>query len=211
MYARAVDEAEAHLRDLRHEEWERIGLAAIALGLALLATRVHEGLALPLFAAGVWSGGLGIRALWRRWDLVDRLSWERDAYVIPEVLAYASRETTMERRRTFSALIRGVVTEPGPGVETRVRAAALDLDALASELDDEGLALDAAAAVACMRLLRDFTVSPLLNPELPSEDLRSCVNRIRSGFTARQARGELPTAGPPLRPRRASTSGGGVR
>jgi hypothetical protein len=212
MYARAVDQAEAHLRDLRHEEWGTFGLAAFALGLALLATRAHAELALPLFAGGVWSGVLGIRALWRRWDLVDRLSWERDAYEIPEVLAYASREATMERRRTFSALIRGVVAEPGPAVETRVRAVAQDLHALASELDDERLALDPAAAVACMRLLRDFTVSPLLNPELPPEDLRSRVNRIRSGFiTARQARGNLPTAGPPLRPRRASTSGRGVR
>ena len=202
MYARAVDEAEAQLRDFRREEWENLGLSALALGLALLATRVHAGLALPLFAGGVWSGVLGIRALWRRWDLVDRLSWERDAYVIPEVLVYASREATMERRRTFSALIRDVVTEPWPAVEKRVRAAAPDLDALASELDDDGLALDPSAAVACMRLLRDFTVSPLLNPELPSEDLRSRINRIRSGFTARRARAE-PTAGPPLRPRRA--------
>jgi hypothetical protein len=202
MYARAVDEAEAHLRDFRHEEWERLGLAALAFGLALLATRVHAGLALPLFAGGVWSGVLGIRALWRRWDLVDRLSWERDAYAIPEVLAYASREATMERRRTFSALIRDVVTEPWPAVEKRVRAAAPDLDALASELDDDGLALDPSAAVACMRLLRDFTVSPLLNPELPSEDLRSRINRIRLGFTARPARAE-PTAGLSLGPRRA--------
>ena len=96
----------------------------------------------------------------------------------------------MERRRTFSALIRGVVAQPAPAVERRVRAAAQDLDALASDLGDEGLALDPAAAVACMRLVRDFTVSPLLNPELPSEDLRSRVNRIRSGFTVRRSRAD---------------------
>ena len=196
MYARAVEEAAARLRELRHEEWERFGLATVALGLALLATQARPAFALPLFAGGIWSGVLGMRALWRRWDLVDRLSWERDAYVIAEVLAYASREATMERRRGFSALIRSVVAAPGPALESRVRAAAQDLEALASQLDDEELALDPGAAVACMRLVRDRTVSPFLNPVLPAADLRSHVHQIQSGFSVRQARADLPTTRP---------------
>jgi osmotically-inducible protein OsmY len=35
MYARAVDDAGARLRELREEEWEDLGLGALALGLAL--------------------------------------------------------------------------------------------------------------------------------------------------------------------------------
>jgi hypothetical protein len=65
--------------------------------------------------------------------------------------------------------------------------AAEELEALASELEDDELALDPACAVACMRLLSDLSASPLLNPALPPEELRSRVRQIRSGFEARQA------------------------
>ncbi len=61
-------------------------------------------------------------------------------------------------------------------------AAAKELEALARDLDDRGLALDPAAAVACMRLLTGIEGSPLLDPALPPEDLRSRIYQIRSGF-----------------------------
>ena len=99
--------------------------------------------------------------------------------MIPDVLAYASRETTMDRRRTFAAFIRGIVREPGIGCEQRVQLAADDLEALASELEDEALSLEPAAAAACLRLLTDPALSPLINPVLPPEDLRSRVFQIR--------------------------------
>jgi hypothetical protein len=47
-----------------------------------------------------------VRAVWRRWDLVDRLTGERDAYVISEVLAYASREATMETEQSSTTSFR---------------------------------------------------------------------------------------------------------
>ena len=94
MYARAVDDAADRLRALRHEECEALGLAALALVLAVVAAEVRSRvLALPLFLGGLVVGALGMRALWRRWDLVERLSGDRDAYVIAEVRAYASRES----------------------------------------------------------------------------------------------------------------------
>lgn len=117
MYARAVDDASARLRELRQDEWQDLGLAALALGLAAVAAEVRPTLALPLFLAGLVVGALGAKALWRRWDLVERLSGERDAYVISEVRAYASREATMERRHTFAALIRSRLADPGLAVE----------------------------------------------------------------------------------------------
>ena len=60
-----------------------------------------------------------------------------------------------------------------------------------------------------MRLLTDLGESPLLNPTLPPEDLRSRIRQIRSGFeplaaqgaTALAARGTLPGARPRPRPR----------
>lgn len=185
MYARAVDEAAARLRDLRHEAWEGLGLAACAIGLALGATEVRPALALPLFLAGVVAWALGIRALWRRWDLVDRLADEGDAYVIPEVRRYALRETTMARRRWLAGGVRSALRRSTLEREARVLAVAGDLEALARELEDERLALEPASAVACARMLTDASASPLLDAALPADDLRSRVARIRSGFTAR--------------------------
>ena len=162
MYARAVDDAALELRDLRRDEWGDIGLAGLALGLAVGAAELYPVLALPLFIGGLVIGGRGVRALWRRWDLVDRLAGDPDAHVISEVRAYAERETTMDRRRTFAALIRGRLREP---VE---------------------LALDPVSAVACARLLSDVTGSSLLNPAFSPEDLRSRVHQIRCGFSCRR-------------------------
>ena len=185
MYARVLDDASARLHELRQEELQDFGLAALAFGLALAATQVRPAIAMPLFLGGVAVGGLAVRALWRHWDLVDRLAGERDAYVISDVLAYASRETTKERRHWLAAVIRSVISQPGSAVLGRVQAAAEDLEALASELEDEELALDPACAVACARLVSDPGQSPLLNPALPPEELRSRVRQIRSGFTIR--------------------------
>ena len=181
MYARRVEEASEQLRELRQEEWGNLGLGVFALGLAVTAAEVRPALAVPLFLGGLVVGGLGMRALLRRSELVERLAGERDAYAIPEVLAWASREATMERRQTFAASLRNTLKRPGLLYEARVLAAAL-----ASELDDEELELDPACAVACMRLLSDVVTSPLLNSALPPQDLRSRVVQIRSGFKARR-------------------------
>ncbi len=61
-------------------------------------------------------------------------------------------------------------------------AAADELEALARDLDDRRLTLDPAAAIACLRLVTGIHRSPLFNPALPADDLRSRVHQIRSGF-----------------------------
>jgi hypothetical protein len=179
MYARSVEEGAAKLRALRHEEWEDLGLGAVAVALAVAATQVWPELAVPLFIAGVAVGVKGVRAAWRRWDLVDRLAGYVDAYVIPEVLAYASRHASLERRRTFASYIRSRLLTS----DERIAAVARDLDALATELEDDTLALDPAAAIACMRLLSE-PESPLLDRGAQADELRSRVLQIRSGFKA---------------------------
>lgn len=185
MHARAVDDARIRLRELRCEEWEDLGVGVAALGLALVATQLRPALAVPLFLGGIVVLARAVRALWRRWDLVDQLAGERDAYVIPEVLAVANREATFDRRHGSAVALRSLLLEAGPILEARVRAARADLDALAIELDDEGLELDPASAVACVRLLRDID-GPLLGSTSPPEELRSRVRQIRAGFTPRR-------------------------
>ena len=125
-----------------------------------------------------------MRALWRRWDLVDRLAGERDAYVISEVLEYAARETTMERRRTAALAIRRTLEEPGVVGEPPGRLLAAELEALAEELDDEALVVDPATAVACTRLLADLAELRAMGSRTSADALRWRVRRIRSGFDA---------------------------
>ena len=182
MDARAVDDAGTRLRELRREEWQDLALAGGALALALAATQRAQSVALPLFVGGLALGLLGIRALWRRWDLVDRLAGEPDAYTLAEVLAYASREKTMDRRRRLAALVRSQIAPPQ---RASLGTAFDELAALADELEDESLDLSPECAVACSRLLTQPAQSPLLDPRVPQDVVRSSVRRIRSGFTAR--------------------------
>jgi len=194
MYARAVDDAAAGLRELRHQEREAFGLGLAALALAVLAAGLHHVLAVPLFLGGLTVGASGIRALWRRWDLVDRLSAEPDAYSIPEILECASREATAERRRGHAALIRRTLKNRS-ACDARVVQVAGELDALARELEDRELRLEPACAVACRRLVSEPGESPLFDERVPAEDLRACIHRIRLGFTSR----ERPHCGSPPR------------
>lgn len=184
MYARAVGDASKRLRDLRREGWADLGLAVLVLGLALGATQVHPRLALPLLIGGLFVSSLGVRALWRRWELVERLACEGDAYSISEVRAYASRETSLERRQSFAALIRSTLQHSTGAAERRLLGVAGELEQLASELEDEDLTLDPASAVACQRLLSD-PGSALFNPAVTSGELRSRVRQIRLGFRPR--------------------------
>jgi hypothetical protein len=182
VYARAVDDAAERLRELRHEECSDLGLAALTFALAVAATRARPDLVVPLLLGGLTVGALGLRAGWRRWDLIDRLAGEGDAHVITAVHGYASQQATMERRQSFAAMIRNQLPQPDRPAEPRIAALADELEELVSELEDPALALHPACAVACMRLLSDVVGSPLLNPASPTDELRSRVCQIRSGF-----------------------------
>jgi hypothetical protein len=182
MYAEAVDRAGGRLRELRHQEWGDLATAGAALGLSFAAAYLHPELALPLFIGGLALGALGIRALFRRWDLVDRLVGDRDAYLIPEVRARAAQSATIDRRRSLATSIRTMLEDPELRGADRIASFAGELDALARELDDPELALDPFNAVACERLLIDPDRSPLLNMALPAEDVGSRLRQVRAGF-----------------------------
>ena len=185
MHARALEDVEARLVELRQDERHELALGAAALGASLAATALYPPLVLPLFVGGLVVGARGIRSLWRRWDLVDRLADDRDAYVLPEVRRYAARDTSLTNRRSAAELIRGWLGQPDLADDSRIQAAAVELQALAHDLDDPTLELDPACAVACRRLLTDPAVSPLLNTALPREDVSSSIARIRAGLTSR--------------------------
>jgi hypothetical protein len=182
MVARAVEQADRRLRDLRREEWEDGAVAAAALVLAVAASVVRPEFGLPLLVGGVFVAGRGIVAGWRRWDLLDRLVVERDAYAIPEVRARGEQEAGMPNRRWLSLAIRSRLEL---AANPRIVANAEELSALAEELLDPHLAIDPACAAACSRLLTDELSSPLINSGLPAEDVRSRLVQIRCGFHRR--------------------------
>jgi hypothetical protein len=184
MYAREVEEAQASLKELRLTEREDLALAVLAFGASLVATQLFPQLAFPLFLGGVAVGVLGIRAVVRQWDLVDRLTGERDAYVIPRVLECAAREATGERRKSMAATIRGIAPAPGHPNEARIEAVAAELELLARELEDDALELDPAAAVACMRLFTEVDRrGPLFDEWVPVDELQARIRHVLTGFT----------------------------
>jgi hypothetical protein len=187
MYARAIEDSEGRLRDLRRAQWEGFGLSTFFFASALFASFFHPAFAVPLLFGGVTGTVLAARAAYRSWDLLDRLVGEPDAYAIAEVRIRALEQTTLERRHSLAMSLRLILNTSGAGTNARVADAADDLEALARELDDDELALDPAAAVACARLLNDPMNSPLLDATAPAEDVRSRVRQIRSGFGNRHA------------------------
>jgi hypothetical protein len=177
VHARAVVEAETRLVDLRRDEWHQLGLSALALGASLAMTAAYELLVAPLFVGGMALWLLGIRSLWRRWDLVDRLADDRDAYVIPAVRTYAARDARMDRRRTNAASLRYWATQAD------LTEVVGELEQLTRDLENADLELSPACAIVCRRHLTDPTVSPLLNGGL-ADDLHETIVEIERGFSA---------------------------
>jgi len=182
MYARALDDAAARLAELRRAEAYDAGLAATSFAASLAMTALYPPLAVPLLVGGVAMGARAVHALWQRWDVVDRLADEREAYVIPEVRTYAAREAHVARRRHHAAVIRSWIDGPP---DARIASATEELSELARELEDPCLELEPACAVVCKRLLTDPIASPLLNRSLPGDDVLTWTIRIRAGFSAR--------------------------
>jgi len=163
-------------------------LAALMFGLALGASGLSPSLAVPLLVGALASTFLAVRAFWRRWDLLDRLTFDRDAYRIPEVGVLGGRSATMEARHVLSQSIRRLLEPTGYPYAARVRAEAEGLEALARELDDPTLVLEPACAVACKQLLTEPISSPLFNEALPADDAGVRVRQIRAGFSTRAKR-----------------------
>jgi hypothetical protein len=183
MTARRVDEAAARLRDLRQDEWSDLGLAGVAMGLAIAASTLHPPLALPLVIGAFVLLVLGLRALIQRCELFDRLLLDEDAYSIAEIRRRAAKTASMNSRRELAASLRRRLDPlPGYSIRARVAAVSTELAELAGELEDETLELDPWCAVRCEQLITSAADSPLHNDALPAEDLLSRINQVRAGF-----------------------------
>lgn len=179
MIARAVEDADRRLHELRREEWEDAAVAAGACALAVAASTARPSFALPLLLGGLFVAGRALLAGMRRKDLLDRLVVDPDTYVIPEVRKRADAEARMNNRIWLSRCIRSRLEL---AENPRVAANAEDLALLADDLDDPSLDLDPACAVTCSRFVLDPAASPLINSGLPADDVRSRVIQIRAGF-----------------------------
>ena len=188
MHARALDEAQARLFELHHDEIQDTALGGVALSASLVSTALFPPLVVPLFVGGVTMGILGVRALSRHWDLLDRLADDRDAYAIRQVREYAARDTRMARRAHFAELARSWARPP----DGSVADIADELDELARELEDATLDLDPAAALACrrfspsrrparssMRCTRPTTSGPASHGSAPASGLACSCSRTR--------------------------------
>jgi hypothetical protein len=180
MHARALQEAETSLAGLRHDEEDQLVLGLFALTAALMTTAVYEPLVMPLFLGGLALWILGIRSLWRRWDLVDRLADDPEAYAIPAVRAYAARDAQMERRRVNATSLRHWASG---SLDPSLVEVAEELEQLARDLGNADLELAPASAIACRRLLTDPTASPLLT-SAPVEEIHARIAQIEAGFTS---------------------------
>lgn len=186
MYARQVEEQSTELDELKHDELELVGLTVLCFGLALVG-HGRPAVALPLLAAGLGGAFLAMRAFWRRWDLVDRLLLEREAYLIEEVGRRARNCAELGNRCALADSIRWRLENASALRDSggRLHRIAPELAELACELDDESLELDPLRAVECERLLTDGATSPLVDGVTPVEDVLAHVRRIRGGFTPR--------------------------
>ena len=143
----ATLEAKARqLVSLHHQVADDLALMFAAFSTALGATRIAPSLAAPLLVGGILSGTLALRAFWLRWDLIDRLAQDRDAYSIAEVRRFGERSASQANRLLLASFARHLAGgEPGEIGEKLVR--------LAGCLEDGDMALMPDCAVACQHLL----------------------------------------------------------
>lgn len=159
---------------------DEAALAAVAFAAAFAATHLRPALALPFLLGGVTAISLGTRAAWLRWDVIDRLLLDRDAYEIPAVRKWAERSASMKNRHRLAAVYRRITPEPA----ARACGLADDLEILARDLDDEKLELDPLAAVMCERLLSE---GPACLAPASVVDTRACIRRVEAGFSPADA------------------------
>ena len=178
------------LDSLRRVAFERL---AVALGVALVAgltARFNVGLAVAFGAGAVFEAILAIMSATQRRMLIASLALHSEAYFLPEVRRYGITLATMESRRalahSIAALLRDASRSRGGVVLIdRVTWQAPALAALARALIEPGNVVEPTAVAACVQLLTDGRMSPLLNPALPRAELDDTLRHIHAGIWAR--------------------------
>jgi hypothetical protein len=180
--ARQIDSAAARLRELRAVAWEDLGLAALAFGLALAASQLRPGVALPLLAGALAMTFLGMRAYVRRSFLVEDLAEEPEAYeLLPDVRRFGARAASLERRRLLARSLRATLEGSTAGIATRVAAVRPELVEIIAVLEDERTKLEPFTAVSVERRLQEFRVL-LGDPSRSPAELRAGLRSLLAGL-----------------------------
>ncbi|HYZ82499.1 MAG TPA: hypothetical protein VE571_14580 [Solirubrobacteraceae bacterium] len=192
MSAREVEKAGADVERSLHRA-RRLLLAAIVVAvLAIAAVPASPGFAVALAVGAALELGAALAFWLSRRERIERLALDPSAYVIPAVARFGARVCALRERRRLAAFIEAIVHERGHPLELHLvgRAGhyAQLLDALACDLASPAARVEPAVAVACRRLLTRPVESPLYNPNLPEEDLRSLLLRIRAGISSADLR-----------------------
>lgn len=146
----------------------------------------------PRFAVALGAGCVVLMAiavvLWlARRERIERLALDPQAYAIPAVARFGARACALRERRRVASVIQAVVRERAHPLELHlvIRASryAQQLETLARELASPAAQVQPPMAVACRRLITRPVESPLYNPNLPEEDLRALLLRIRAGIS----------------------------
>jgi hypothetical protein len=169
----------------------------LALDVAgLIAVSVPAFFLAPAFAASLAAGALvlalcAVTVRARRNELIRRWAVHRDAYELPSVAAYGAKISSAENVARLAAWLREVLETCGDPLtwvpSARIRACRDEIAALADELVSPDHSLSPDGAAECQRLLTRMVESPLYNEQLPEEDLRAAIFRIRDRVSFRVA------------------------
>jgi len=186
--AREVEVAAAGVDRLRSgARWSVIAGALLAAIAAATGT-FSKWFAVTLGAGAVLELSLAAVRWLRCRERVERLALEPAAYAIPQVARFGARASALRERRRLARCLDAMVHDRGHPLELHlvIRASSYSqhLEALARELASPAMRIEPAMAVACRRLITRPVESPLYNPNLPEEDLRAVLMRIRGGITS---------------------------
>jgi hypothetical protein len=193
MNARDIDTASAQIESLQHRVRHCVIASGVVAGVAAAAVPFSSGFAIALGVGVIIQLALAGIVWLRRRERIEKLALEPAAYVIPAVARFGARIGALRVRRQLATAIHALVHERGHPLELHlvVRAARYtnQLETLARELASPSARVEPATAVACRRLITRPVESPLYNPNLPEEDLRALLLRLRAGISSGQRDG----------------------
>lgn len=187
MNARELEQAQSDLGARRRKAVHTAALACVAIVVALPLVWLSPRLAIALAAAAAGEAAVAAAVFHGRRERIARLALDPAAYAIRDVERYGQR-CVGERRKLAAWLVEVVAEARMPAsfyLRDRVDRSAADLELLARELGASAAKVQPASAVACRRLLTHTVESPLYNPRVPADELRSALLRIRAGIRTR--------------------------
>jgi Zn-dependent alcohol dehydrogenase len=195
MNARDVEMAAAAVDRSRNHARSCLITGGVVATIAVAALPVSSVFAIALAVGGAVQVSVAVLLWLSRRERIERLALDPSAYTIPDVARFGARVCALRERRRLAAFIDAVVNERGHPLElhlvVRVGRYAQQLETLARELASPAAHFEPAIAVACRRLLTRPVESPLYNPNLPEEDLRAVLLRIRAGISHGDLTGRL--------------------